>query len=255
MPQELGRRSVESKGISEVTMAHLYRAEVSRSTDWRTRLDTTTNWAITVTAAVISFAFASPQAPHAVLLVGAFLVFTFLVLEARRYRYYDLWARRVRLLESGYLAPLLRREPVTADFAAALASEFTRPRLRIGSLDALLFRLRRTYAPILGLVLAAWVVKLDLHPTTATSFAEVVERARIGPVHGAVVCAVWVVATLAFAALLAMGSRRPLPSTELHMPTRKRQLGHAFGRVGPRGQVRLHEVMDVERASSSDQAG
>lgn len=40
------------------------------------------------------------------------MVLTFLFMEARRYRYYDLWMRRVRLIEDGYGAPVLRREPV-----------------------------------------------------------------------------------------------------------------------------------------------
>jgi uncharacterized membrane protein len=38
-------------------MVHFYRGEMHRSQVWRTRLDTTTNWAVVTTAGLISFAF------------------------------------------------------------------------------------------------------------------------------------------------------------------------------------------------------
>src|SRR5438132_3762698 len=101
--------------LADVAVAQLYRGEVSRSDRWRTRLDTTTNWALTTTAAVISFGFASASTSHVPLLVGIWMVLTFLFIEARRYRYYDLWNRRLRLLEDGYWAPTLRGEPIDPD--------------------------------------------------------------------------------------------------------------------------------------------
>ena len=50
--------------LSDTAMAHLYRGELGRSDRWRTRLDTTTNWALTTTAAVISFGFANVSQSH-----------------------------------------------------------------------------------------------------------------------------------------------------------------------------------------------
>src|SRR5690606_26539727 len=133
--------------------------------------DITTNWSITISAAVISYAFGNPTAPHAVLLVGLAAVVMFLVVEARRYRYYDIWARRVRMIESGYLVPLARKEPVTIDFYDALAAELSWPRLRIGALQSLAFRMQRTTYPLaLGIILGAWVIKVYSHPQPATSF-------------------------------------------------------------------------------------
>ena len=108
-------RAKAERGLSDAAMAQLYRGELGRSDRWRTRLDTTTNWALTTTAAVISFGFGSVGSSHVTLLVGIWMVMTFLVIEARRYRYYDLWNRRVRLMEDGYWAPMLRREPVDPD--------------------------------------------------------------------------------------------------------------------------------------------
>src|SRR4051794_11599610 len=70
-------------GMSPAVMAQIFRGELGRSDRWRTRLDTTTNWALTTTAAVISFGFSSPVASHVTLLVGIWMVTTFLMLEAR----------------------------------------------------------------------------------------------------------------------------------------------------------------------------
>ena len=47
-------------------MAQLYRGELGRSDRWRTRLDTTTNWALTTAAAVISFGFGNASTSHVV---------------------------------------------------------------------------------------------------------------------------------------------------------------------------------------------
>lgn len=224
--------------VSETFFAHLYRAEVSRSTAWRTRLDTTTNWAITSAAAVASLSF-SRQAHHVMLLAGIALVTVFLWVEARRYRYYDLWARRVRLIETGYVVPRLRREGVPVDFHSQYATELSKPRLRVSALDSLSFRLRRTYAPILVLLLGAWVVKLDMHPTQARTFAELVERAHIGPVPGAVVWASWVLVLIAGALLWWHGYQRPLPPTELRAASRRTEerLASALQRLSRAGPV------------------
>ncbi|HEY0840842.1 MAG TPA: DUF2270 domain-containing protein [Vulgatibacter sp.] len=222
--------SRRAPGMSDTTIIHFYRAEVARSTDWRDRLDTTSNWAITATVAVISFAFTNRESPHFTLLVGVFAVFMFLWIEARRYRYYDIWARRVRLVEHGYLLPLARREPVSTDFFAQLATEFAKPRLRISGIESLAFRMRRTYAFMLAGLLVAWVVKLDLDPVPATSFSETIRRAHIGVIPGPVVAAVWLCMALVFLWLLFLSGRAPLPSTELRAPTRKGRppLGEIF---------------------------
>lgn len=255
MAQQLGRAPRDQEeGLSEVTLAHFYRAEVQRSTAWRTRLDTTTNWAITATAAIVSFTFTSTAAPHPTLLVGVAIIFTFLLTEARRYRYYDLWARRVRLIESGFLAPRLRREPVSVDFHAALAHELMKPRLRISALASLAFRLQRSYATMFVILLLGWVVKLDIHPAPARSFSELVARAQVGPVPALLVWAGWAACLVFIFGLLVYGKRAPLPPTELRAPARRTgRLAEAFQAVGPRGQVRMGSEAPVIRPVRHDE--
>jgi uncharacterized membrane protein len=77
-------------------MVHYYRAEIQRSNTWRTRLDATTNWAVITTGAAITFALASPDNHFGVIILNTLLVTLFLWIEARRYRYYELWSYRAR---------------------------------------------------------------------------------------------------------------------------------------------------------------
>ena len=85
-------------------LAHFYRAEIQRMISWRDRLDRTTNWAIGALAAMLSISLASEQAHHSVLLFAMLLIYGLLVIEARRYRFYDVYRARVRKLENGYIA-------------------------------------------------------------------------------------------------------------------------------------------------------
>src|SRR5256712_2132957 len=93
-------------------LAHLYRGEVYRSTAWRTRLDSTTNWAVVTTGIALSATFSSAEAsPLPMVLVGL-IVSVFLLFEARRYRYFNVWRARTRLLETDFYAPMIRGEGV-----------------------------------------------------------------------------------------------------------------------------------------------
>src|SRR5262245_59850464 len=68
--------------------------EVYRSTAWRTRLDSTTNWAVVTTGIALSATFSSAEAsPLPMVLVGL-IVSVFLLFEARRYRYFNVWRAR-----------------------------------------------------------------------------------------------------------------------------------------------------------------
>ena len=105
--REIGREMVDdSTGLGSV-MAHAYRGEVDRVGTWRQRLDQTTTWAVTVLAAILTWAFSSPDNPHYILLGGVVVITIFLGIEARRYRDYDLFRSRVRLLQENLFANAL----------------------------------------------------------------------------------------------------------------------------------------------------
>jgi uncharacterized membrane protein len=90
-------------------LAHLYRGEVYGGTAWRMRLDSTTNWAVVTTGIALSATFSSAEAsPLPMVLVGL-IVSVFLPFEARRYRYFNVWRARARLLETDFYAPMIRK--------------------------------------------------------------------------------------------------------------------------------------------------
>ena len=101
---------------AELTMlAHLYRGEMYRSKVWRTRFDATTNWAVATTGIALSVAFSDAENSPLPLVLVALLDLVFLAIEARRYRYFDIWRTRVRLMEVSMYGPLLRLEGYGVD--------------------------------------------------------------------------------------------------------------------------------------------
>src|ERR671930_1781168 len=170
-------------------MAHFYRGEVQRSNTWRNRLDTTTNWAVISAGAMLSFTFSSPNNPHFLIPITTILVAVFLLMEARRYRYYEIWASRVRVIETGYYAQMLAPDGVPRDqeWASHLASDLLTPHFTISSWEAIGRRLRRNYIWIFALLALSWNLKVYLHPVPAASFDDFVARATVGLVPGSLV--------------------------------------------------------------------
>jgi uncharacterized membrane protein len=66
-------------------MIHFHRAEIARMAGWRDRIDRTTNWAITVVAASLSYAFSSASVSHVTLIACMVMVACLLFIEARRF--------------------------------------------------------------------------------------------------------------------------------------------------------------------------
>lgn len=178
------RKTLSAAEIGAV--AHLYRGEVYRSTIWRTRLDTTTNWAVVTLGVALSIAFASPEAsPLPLVLVGV-LIILFLMLEARRYRYFNVWRARARWLETHFYAPLLHDGDLHMEenWQQVLARDYLQPRYHVGLLIAIGRRIRRNYLWILLIQSLAFAGKLAVHPTPITSLNEAFDRANVGPVPG-----------------------------------------------------------------------
>src|SRR5215813_6007209 len=103
-------------------IAHYYRGEMGRMTSWRDRIDRTSNWAITVVAALLSVSLSTPTSHHGVLLFGMMLITLLLMIEARRYRFFDVYRARVRQLERSYFAQILAPEAnLNPDWAVSIA--------------------------------------------------------------------------------------------------------------------------------------
>ena len=170
-------------------MVHFYRGEVHRSTSWRERLDATTNWAVLTTAGMTSFAFTSGDHHHIILLLSNLIILAFLNIEARRFRYFEVYRARVRMLEENFLIPVITRQlesPMHA-WREMVAMDLDLPKYKTTVLEAMGFRLRRNYILIFLIVLGAWILKLYMHPMLATSVHEVYSRMAVGTVHPAVI--------------------------------------------------------------------
>ena len=172
-------------------MSHLYRGEVARSNTWRTRLDSTTNWAVVTTAAVLTFTFSSVSHPHIVILMSLLLVWLFLVIESRRYRYYELSALRLRLIETQFFVKALDSSVEShSDWAMQLVGSLLNPEFPISFWEAIGRRLRRNYIWIFTILVGAWVVKLMLYTGATGSWRSLLPNASIGFISGEAVVVV-----------------------------------------------------------------
>lgn len=180
-----------SNSAESITMlAHYYRGELSRMISWRDRLDRTTNWAIGALAAMLSFSLSSQQAHHSVLLFAMLLIYGLLVIEARRYRFYDVYRARVRKLENEYIAAMLSPTPGHAHMSfGTYSDELRMPMFSISLLQAMARRLRRNYFWIFLVVLLAWLVKTtshisDGHTRLVHTVGEFLENTAIAGIPG-----------------------------------------------------------------------
>jgi uncharacterized membrane protein len=172
-------------------LAHLYRGEMYRSKIWRTRLDATTNWAVATTGIALSVSFTNPANSPLPLVLVTLMSLVFLLIEARRYRYFDIWRTRVRILETGLYVPILRGEGVRIDsgWNQKLALDYEKLRFHITFLEALGRRLRRNYSFMFGVQAFSYITKIWVHPIPIGSLQELWQHAAIGPIAGQAVLA------------------------------------------------------------------
>src|SRR3974390_977591 len=116
-------------------IAHLYRGEIYRSTIWRTRLDNTTNWSIVTLGIALSSTYSSREASALPLILVGMLLAVFLGLEARRYRYFNVWRARARFIETHWYAQILNgKQTDEAAWRTVLAEDYLHPRHHISFL-------------------------------------------------------------------------------------------------------------------------
>jgi len=152
------------RGEYITAMAHLYRGELQRSLSWRLRLDTTTNWAIFTTAGILSFAFNSPEYAAQTLLAGMYANLLFLILEAQRFRFFDVFHSRLRMIEENFYGPLLRRDLASpmVDWGARVADDLFTPHFHLSLRQAIRQRLGRVYTPLFVALIVGWVLVVVL---------------------------------------------------------------------------------------------
>ncbi len=142
-------------------LAHYYRGELSRAISWRDRMDRTTNWAIAATAAILSVSMTNYDVHHSLMIFSMPLIFLLLVIEARRYRFFDVYRRRMRSFERCFYANLF--DPAEHDPRQGLkelGDSLRRPQFSLSMHQAMARRLRRNYCWIFLILLAGWLLKV-----------------------------------------------------------------------------------------------
>lgn len=183
-------------------MSHFYRGEIGRIMQWRARLDNTTNWAITATSTIITVSFSVPQVPHIIFLFNLGIITIMLWIEARRYRFYDAFRARVRMLEAHFLVPLVMQDApmLQGEWRKLLCEDLIIPSFKISAFQAVGRRLKRNYVFIFMIILAAWVTKIFLHSKeTINSWSRFYNALEVGPSIPS-----WLVATVFFGTFLSV---------------------------------------------------
>lgn len=182
--REIGRETIDQGAGIDSVLAHLYRGEMDRTVEWRSRTDRTTNWAVTLMSAIVAYSF-SGQVSHAVILAGVMVGMVFAFIEARRYQEYDVWRSRVRSLQENFFANALDPSQGIEESAwrADLSTDYRNPDPKISYREALAHRLRRVYLPLISSMLLAWL----FHLWALTSDEPFVESAGLPGVPGTAV--------------------------------------------------------------------
>src|SRR5436305_7255521 len=176
------QRSIYDPGYVNA-MSHFYRGELGRIMVWRQRLDITTNWAITSSTAIITIAFSNRDVPHIIFFFNLAIVWVMLWIESRRYRFYDAFRARVRMLEAHFLVPMVmeNRHMLQGEWKKLVCEDLILPSFKISKLEAIGRRLKRNYVFIFILIMVAWVTKIFLHASEPiTSGRALYHALRVG---------------------------------------------------------------------------
>jgi uncharacterized membrane protein len=126
------------------------------------------------------------------------IILLMLYVEARRYRFYDVYRMRIRQFERHYFGQFFQADPQGGPepWLGMLAQDLRHPKFRITLALALRRRLRRNYVWMFLILLLAWLVKIGspdlqagvpLDPTR--SIETMIDHASLGSLSGWVVSA------------------------------------------------------------------
>ena len=188
------------------SMVHLYRGEMHRMTTWRSRLDTTSHWAILLTTGMTTFALGSRDLPHFILLLGLAINTIFMLMEARRYQHLHHSKWRIQLLEHNYFASQLRPgvTPKEPTWRRQLSDDLEQPHFTISLFLSARLRLRRNYLMLVYFITAVWLAKLLIHPHAPATAREFYSRLSVGELFPPWFVVATAAVFLALASLLAV---------------------------------------------------
>lgn len=194
-------------------MAHFYRGELGRIMMWRQRLDVTTTWALTSTTTLFTVAFSFPTVPHVIFFFNLVVVTMMLWIEARRYRFYDAYRARVRMLEAHFIMPVVMQntELLEGEWRKLISQDLLLPSYKISWLEALARRLKRNYAFMYVVILVGWTVKIVVHAPTGVPIGNLYsfyQLMAVGRLPSWVVALVFISTVVGITAMLVWLARR-----------------------------------------------
>jgi len=148
-------------------MVHFYRGELQRTLEWRKRMDTTTHWALITTVGIVTFSFSNPQFAQETLITGMYANLMYLIHESRRFRFFDMWRSRLRMVEENFYGPILRRNPASpiCSWGEQVAADLLHPKFKITRSQAMRARLKRNYGYLFVFLLFAYLGRTFLLPS------------------------------------------------------------------------------------------
>jgi len=191
-------------------MIHFYRGELGRIMIWRQRLDVTTTWAITSSTGIITVAFTYREVPHIVFFFNIALVWIMLWIEARRYRFYDAFRGRVRMLETHFMVPMVSqsRKLLDGEWRRLVCEDLILPSFKISKMEAVGRRMKRNYIFIFATILLAWTLKIFVHAgTPIDSVASFYAALKVHELPSWLACVVYVGTFVLMIGLVAYVSR------------------------------------------------
>ncbi len=168
-------------------MSHFYRGELGRMMAWRQRFDTTTTWAITTTTSIFTLSLSLEAVPHIIFFFNILIVWIMLWIEARRYRFYDAFRARVRMLEAHFLVPMVSQnmQLLQGDWQKLVCEDLLMPSFKVTAFEAVGRRLKRNYGFIFLIIFIAWLTKIFLHAKPpVTSLATFRRALAVGNIPG-----------------------------------------------------------------------
>lgn len=193
------------------TLTHFYRGELGRMMVWRQRFDATVNWAIIATGSLIAFAVSNPTMVIEAMLINLGVLGFFAFIEARRYRFYDAFRTRVRILEVHFIAPALLgsdRQPIEGPWREHLVQDLILPSFKCSFAFALGRRFRHIYGALHLFVVFSWGALVSFE---TRSLREWIEAFRLGRIPGSVILALVVLYITVLAVVIvrsgALGAR------------------------------------------------
>lgn len=141
-------------------VAHFYRGEMNRMTVYRQRLDTTTQYTISLSSIMIIYYMSYNCSIYFPLFI-LFLIMFFCFLETRRYQYFLISQKRIKLLEEGFfINTIFNDDNTNIEWKHNFINNLKNTNYIFPFHKSFIIRYKRYYIWITDFILGCWLLKL-----------------------------------------------------------------------------------------------